>query len=139
MNVAALLALTRELNSFTKFSAMPLRDHGNEAGSDNVLSWTTSYPFALDFSRGYPRYNPGEYTGADLLVRREVDAALIVGSDPASTMPRAAVEHLARIPTVVLDPRVTATSRLARVHITTSAAGITLPARRTAWTKCLCR
>jgi formylmethanofuran dehydrogenase subunit B len=124
MNVAALLALTRELNSFTKFAAMPMRDHGNEAGSDNVLSWTTSYPFALDFSRGYPRYNPGEYTGVDLLGRRDVDAALIVGSDPAATMPRDAIEHLARIPTAVLDPRVTATSRLARVHITTSAAGI---------------
>ena len=82
------------------------------------------YPFAIDFSRGYPRYNPGEFTAVDLLVRRDVDAALIVGADPAASMPRAAIEHLARIPTIVLDQRITATSRLARVHLTTSASGI---------------
>ena len=32
-----------------------------------------------------------------------------------------------RIPTIVLDPKVTHTSRLARVHITTSVAGINAP------------
>ena len=34
---------------------------------------------------------------------------------------------MARIPTIVLDPKVTHTSRLARVHITTSVAGISAP------------
>jgi len=124
MNVAALLALTRELNAFTKFSAMPMRTHGNEAGADNVCSWTTGYPFGVNFSRGYPRYNPGEFTAVDLLVRQEADAALIVGADPAASLPPSAVEHLARIPSIVLDPRMTHTARLARVHIATAVTGI---------------
>jgi formylmethanofuran dehydrogenase subunit B len=34
---------------------------------------------------------------------------------------------LSRIPTIVLDPKVTHTSRLARVHITTAATGISAP------------
>ena len=38
-------------------------------------------------------------------------------------MPQPAIEHLARIPTIVLDPKVTHTSRLARVHITTAVTG----------------
>jgi len=38
----------------------------------------------------------------------------------------AAIDHLARIPTVVLDPKVTHTSRLARVHITTAVTGMSL-------------
>jgi formylmethanofuran dehydrogenase subunit B len=42
-------------------------------------------------------------------------------------MPQPAINHLARIPTIVLDPHVTHTSKLARVHITTAAAGIAAP------------
>ena len=52
------------------------------------------------------------------------DAALILGADPGATMPQPGIEHLARIPTIVLDPKVTHTSRLARVHITTAVTGI---------------
>jgi formylmethanofuran dehydrogenase subunit B len=66
--------------------------------------------------------------GADVwLVRGDNDAALILGADPGATMPQPAIDHLARIPTIVLDPKVTHTSRLARVHITTAATGIIAP------------
>ena len=77
--------------------------------------------------RGYPRFNPGEFSTVDLLVRGDSDAALILGADPGATMPQPAIDHLARIPTIVLDPKVTHTSRLARVHITTAATGISAP------------
>jgi formylmethanofuran dehydrogenase subunit B len=42
-------------------------------------------------------------------------------------MPQPAIEHLARTPTIVLDPKVTHTSKLARVHITTAATGVSAP------------
>jgi formylmethanofuran dehydrogenase subunit B len=103
---------------------MPMRGHGNVAGSDMVLRWTTGYPFGVNFSRGFPRFNPGEFSTVDLLMRRDVDAALILGADPGATMPQPGIDHLARIPTIVLDPKVTYTSKLARVHITTAPTGI---------------
>jgi formylmethanofuran dehydrogenase subunit B len=124
MNSAALLALAAELNAFTKFVAMPMRGHGNVTGSDVVMRWTTGYPFGVNLCRGYPRFNPGEFSTVDLLLRRDNDAALILGADPGATMPQPAIDHLASIPTIVLDPKVTHTSRLARVHITTAATGI---------------
>jgi formylmethanofuran dehydrogenase subunit B len=124
MNSAALLTLAAELNAFTKFVAMPMRGHGNVTGADVVMRWTTGYPFGVNLSRGYPRYNPGEFSTVDLLVRGDVDAALILGADPGATMPQPAIDHLGRIPTIVLDPKVTHTSRLARVHITTAVTGI---------------
>jgi formylmethanofuran dehydrogenase subunit B len=127
MNSAAILTLAAELNAFTKFVAMPMRGHGNVTGSDVVMRWTTGYPFGINFNRGYPRYNPGEFSTIDLLVRGDADAALILGADPGATMPQPAIDHLARIPTIVLDPKVTHTSRLARVHITTAATGISAP------------
>jgi formylmethanofuran dehydrogenase subunit B len=127
MNSAALLTLAAELNAFTKFVAMPMRGHGNVTGGDVVMRWTTGYPFGVNLSRGYPRFNPGEYSTIDLLIRGDCDAALVLGADPGATMPQPCIDHLARIPTIVLDPKVTHTSRLARVHITTAVTGISAP------------
>jgi formylmethanofuran dehydrogenase subunit B len=124
MNSASVLTLVTELNAFTKFVAMPMRGHGNVTGADMVLRWTTGFPFGINLARGYPRFNPGEFSTVDLLLRGDNDAALILGADPGATMPQPGIEHLRRIPTIVLDPKVTHTSRLARVHITTAATGI---------------
>lgn len=127
MNSAAILTLAAEMNAFTKFVTMPMRGHGNVTGSDMVLRWTTGYPFGVNLCRGYPRFNPGEFSTVDLLVRGDIDAALIAGADPGATMPQPGIDHLARIPTIVLDPKVTHTSKLAKVHITTAATGVSAP------------
>jgi formylmethanofuran dehydrogenase subunit B len=127
MNSAALLTLAAEMNAFTKFVAMPMRGHGNVTGADVIMRWQTGYPFGISFNRGYPRYNPGEFSTVDVLVRGDTDCAFIIGADPGATMPRPAIEHLAKVPTIVLDPHITHTSKLARVHITTAPAGISAP------------
>lgn len=127
MNSAALLTLAAEMNAFTKFVAMPMRGHGNVTGADVIMRWQTGYPFGITFNRGYPRYNPGEFSTVDVLVRGDTDCAFIIGADPGATMPQPAIDHLAKIPTIVLDPHVTHTSRLSRVHITTAPAGIAAP------------
>jgi formylmethanofuran dehydrogenase subunit B len=127
MNSAALLTLAAELNAFTKFVAMPMRGHGNVTGGDVIMRWTTGYPFGVSLSRGFPRFNPGEFSTIDLLIRGDCDAALVLGADPGATMPQPAIDHLARIPTIVLDPKVTHTSRLARVHFTTAVTGVSAP------------
>ena len=123
-NSGAILALATDLNEYTHFVAKPVRGHGNVTGADNVVSWQTGYPFGVNFSRGYPRFNPGEFTTVDLLARKDTDAAFVIASDPASNFPRAAIEHLRSIPVVVLDPKATETSQLAHVAITTATYGI---------------
>lgn len=123
-NSGALLALATDLNEFTHFVAKPVRGHGNVTGADNVLSWQTGFPFAINFSRGYPRFNPGEFSAVDLLARGEADALLVISSDPASNFPQAAIEAMRRIPVIVLDPKFTHTAELARVAFTTATYGI---------------
>jgi formylmethanofuran dehydrogenase subunit B len=123
-NSGALLALASDLNAFTHFVAKPVRGHGNVTGADNVVSWQTGFPFGVNFARGYPRFSPGEFTTVDLLTRGEADAALVIAADPASNFPRQATERLKQIPVIVLDPKETVTSRLARVAFTTSTYGI---------------
>ncbi len=126
-NSGAILLLASELNEFTHFVAKPVRGHGNVTGADNVVSWQTGYPFGVNFNLGYPRFNPGEFTTVDVLVRGEADAACIISSDPASNFPRSAIEHLKKIPVITFDPKPTVTSKLAHVAFTTATYGINVP------------
>lgn len=123
-NSGALLALATDLNEFTHFVAKPVRGHGNVTGADNVVSWQTGYPFGVNFSRGFPRFNPGEFTTVDTLTRGDADAALIIASDPASNFPKAAIEHMKKIPVISLDTKETSTSKLSHVAFATSTYGI---------------
>jgi formylmethanofuran dehydrogenase subunit B len=124
LNVEAALALARDLNQFTRFTAKPMRGHGNVTGADNVVSWQTGFPFGVSLGRGYPRFNPGEFTTADTLARGEADAALIIASDPMSNFAQPAREHLAKIPVIVLDPKETPTAKIAAVAFCTATYGI---------------
>ncbi len=123
-NIDNAISLTRDLNRHTKFSLMPMRGHYNVTGFDEVLTWQTGYPFAVDFSRGYPRYNPGDTTTIDLLLHGEVDAALVVASDPVAHFPAKAVKHLSKIPLIAIDPHWTPTTELADVVIPSAIVGI---------------
>ena len=123
-NSGAVLALATDLNEFTHFVAKPVRGHGNVTGADNVVSWQTGFPFGVNFSMGYPRFGPGEFTTVDVLSRGDADAAMIIASDPGSNFPRKAIEHLKSIPVISLDTKPTATSKLARVAFATSTYGI---------------
>ncbi len=123
-NTTAAFLLVRALHRHTKFALMPMRGHGNVSGIDNVLGWQTGYPFGVNFSLGYPRFNPGEYTTVDLLGRGEADAALIVASDPASSLPAKAARRFSEIPTIVLDAHESETTRISQVAFTTATAGI---------------
>jgi formylmethanofuran dehydrogenase subunit B len=123
-NAGALLSLATDLNEFTHFVAAPVRGHGNVTGADNVMSWQTGFPFGVNLSRGYPRFNPGEFTTVDLLSRGEADAAMFIATDPASNFPKPAIEHMRRIPVISLDPKATPTGQLSRVAFTTATYGI---------------
>lgn len=107
LNAEALSALTRDLNAHTRFTARSLRGRGNDAGAENVVTWQTGFPFAVNLAEGYPRFNPGEYAAEGALERREVDAALLVAVDPSEHLSAAALAHLKSIPTVSIDFRPT--------------------------------
>lgn len=126
-NTEALLALTRDLNKYTRCVCKPNRGHGNVTGADSVVSWRTGYPFGVNLGRGYPRFNPGEYTASDVLARKEADAALILASDPMANFHDQARKHLASIPYIALDPKETPTTRQATVAFTVAAYGINVP------------
>ena len=131
--IEALLQLVTDLNDHPdagtrrRFYARRMRRYGDVAGADSVLTWQTGYPFGVNFAAGFPRYNPGEFTGPDILTRKEADACVLVGSETAKDLPPAALAHLKTIPLIVLDPPGAGTDISAAVKFTTAVYGVHRP------------
>jgi formylmethanofuran dehydrogenase subunit B len=119
LTALALLSLVRDLARDRHAVTLGLRVDGNGRGAEDVLAWQTGFAAPVDFARGFPRESP---RAAELLERGEADAALVVASDPLERLPR-----LRELPTVVVDPRATATADAARVAFATAADGIEVP------------
>ena len=124
VNVAALLHWVAELNQVTRFNARRMRLQGDVSGADNVLCWQTGYPFAVDFSRGYPRYSPGEYSANELLERGDVDLALLVGAETIPYFSQRARQQLDQIPVILLDYPGTKPTVQPEVQFTTAVYGL---------------
>jgi formylmethanofuran dehydrogenase subunit B len=92
-----------------------------------VLTWQTGYPFGVNFARGYPRYNPGEFSAPAMLARREIDACLFVGSETSAEFPPAAIDHLQTIPVIALESPDTRTMVPPTVRFTTAVYGVHRP------------
>lgn len=102
-NIEIAMNLVKELNNYSKFTIGVLRSHCNVAGFNQVASYMYGYPFGLDFMRGHPRYNPGEFTTVDLLREKDVDAAFVICADLLSQIPPDCAAYLAEIPLICLD------------------------------------
>lgn len=124
--VESLLRLASELNAFTRFHVKRMRVYGDVAGADSVLCWQTGYPFSVNLARGYPRYNPGEYSAQEMLERGEVDLCLLVGSEGTAALSPGAMASLRRLPTIALDYPTTPSIPAPTVRFTTAIYGVHL-------------
>jgi formylmethanofuran dehydrogenase subunit B len=123
-NIEIAVKLTQDLNRKTKFSIMPMRGHFNIAGANIAFTWRTGYPFAIDFSQGYPQYNPGEFTTIDLLKNNDNDATLVIGADPGAHFPKPSMQKMLQHPLIVINPDMNGTARLGDVVFPTQWCGI---------------
>lgn len=123
-NIDIAIQVTRDLNEYTKFSIMPMRGHYNVTGSGEVWGWQFGFPFCVDLSRGFARYNPGESSSNDLLARGEVDSMFVIGSDPGAHFPFSSVKKMNDIPCVCVDPHITPTTVVADLHVPVAFVGV---------------
>lgn len=98
-SIEALFSLAKELNNHTRCVVQQM----GMPSADNVLCWQTGYPLGVNFSLGYPRYNPSEFNANSLLEAGEVDSVVIVGSKGLCDLSKTAQEKLLQMPTIVLD------------------------------------
>ena len=120
LRAEGLIALVQALNGPTRAALSSLRAGGNRVGAESVLTWQTGYPFAVDHSRGYPRYLPGD-RGLDRLARGGFTAALVVG---LPSLDEEAAAALGSIDTVAIGPRASQAPFTPRVAIDTGMASI---------------
>ncbi|HEY7529196.1 MAG TPA: hypothetical protein VIC56_00810 [Gemmatimonadota bacterium] len=120
----ALRATAATLNAVTRVRLVPLRGGGNRVGAEAVLTWQTGFPIAVDFSAGWPR-SLGRGTGAArLLETGAVDAALVVGADPAELPDEPAFARLRDLPLVLLDSEPNSLDGAARVRLRSAPGGL---------------
>lgn len=123
-NIDIAIMLTKDMNEYTKFSIIAMRGHYNVTGSGAVMGWQFGFPFATDLSRGFARYNPGETTSNDLLRRDEVDSVFVIGSDPGAHFPISSVKKISRLPSVAVDPHITPTTDVCKLHVPVAFVGV---------------
>jgi formylmethanofuran dehydrogenase subunit B len=121
----ALASLGQALNDRTRCAALALRAGGNRSGADSVLVAQTGYPCAVDFARGYPRYDPHAGSTLRLLHYHDVDAVLVVGD--ATGIPSGIAASFSNLQAVVIGPHASSAALGARgVVIDTGIDGIHL-------------
>ena len=121
LRTEALVALTQALNGPSRAALTPLRAGGNRSGIEALSTWQTGFPFAVDFSRGFPRYLPDE-SASRLLAGGGIDLVLLAGS-PA-TVPEPVRAALRSAQVVAIGPRVSEASPGYDVAVDTGIAGI---------------
>ncbi|GFO96104.1 formylmethanofuran dehydrogenase, subunit B [groundwater metagenome] len=104
------------------FHVMPMVGHYNMRGFNEVLFKETGFVNRVKFE-GKPVHD-NKYSVVEALKQKSIDALLVAGSDPLSSLPRSVISHLASIPVICIDPCVTLTSTIAEVTIPAAASGI---------------
>ncbi len=104
------------------FHIMPMVGHYNMRGFNEALFKETGFVNRVKF--GEKPINDNKYAVVEALKAKSIDALLVVGSDPLSSLPRSVIPHLASIPVICIDPCVTLTSTIAEVTIPAAVSGI---------------
>lgn len=122
-DIEPLIRLMNTLNEKANFHLVPMVGHYNMRGFNENLFEETGYVNSVMFENGTVKHGP-EYSIVESLKAKTVDAALIIGSDPLSSLPRSISKNLLEIPMVVIDPCETLSSRKAKVYINTAISGV---------------
>ncbi len=123
-NIDTAIMMVEDLNEFSKWTLIPMRGHYNVTGFNQVCTWESGYPYCVDFSTGEPRYNPGETGANDMLQNKETDAMMVVASDPGAHFPQRALERMAEIPVIAIEPHKTPTTEMADIIIPPAIVGM---------------
>ncbi|MHC1579450.1 MAG: formylmethanofuran dehydrogenase subunit B, partial [Candidatus Alkanophagales archaeon] len=100
---------------------IPMVGHFNMRGMTQRLFEETSLPNKVKFEGGVAR---GGASMTDILHEGLADAALIVGSDPLSSLPFVAARRLLEMKTITIDPHVTPTTEISTVRIPCAISGV---------------
>ena len=126
-DMGTMVRLMDKLNEVSNFHLIPMVGHYNMRGFNQNLFEETGYLNRVKFEKNKDVVDVKhgvEYSIMEVLNTKKIDAALIIGSDPISCLPRSAAEYLLEIPLVSIDPCENFTSRVAKVTIPSALSGV---------------
>jgi formylmethanofuran dehydrogenase subunit B len=113
--------LVARLNEITTFKVIPMVGHCNMRGFNQLLLGQTGFINSVSFRGGAIRHGPEQGMA---VAAKSSDAALIIGSDPLSSLPFGTARALAKVPLVAIDPRRSLTTDAAQVVIPSAMSGL---------------
>ncbi len=118
-DIDILVALADKLPNF---HIMPMVGHYNMRGFNEALFRETGFVNRVKFDG--KAIHDNKFAVVEALKQKDIDALLVIGSDPLSSLPHSIISHLASIPVICIDPCVTLTSRIAAVTIPSAVSGV---------------
>lgn len=119
--------LMDKLNEVSNFHLIPMIEHYNTRGFNQNLFDETGCLNRVKFEKSENRFevkNGVDYSIIEVLNTKKIDAALIIGSDPMSSLPRSTAEYLLEILLISIGPCENFTSRVAKVTIPSALSGV---------------
>jgi formylmethanofuran dehydrogenase subunit B len=113
--------LLARLNEISTFKVIPMVVDYNTRGFDQLLLDKTGFINCVSFQDGIPMHEPESCV---VPMAKICDAALVVGTDPLSTMPIGTARALAKIPLIVIDSQRSITTDAAKVVIPSAFPGM---------------
>jgi len=113
--------LVARLNEITAFKVVPMVEHFNTRGFNQLLLDQTGFINSVSFQDGAPVHDPEQSV---IAAARSCDAALVIGSDPLSALPFGTARALAQKPLIAIDPHRSLTTDAAKVVIPSAMCGL---------------
>ncbi len=113
--------LLARLNEISTFKVIPMVIDYNARGFDQLLLDKTGFINCVSFQDGVPMHGRENCV---VPMAKGCDAALVVGTDPLSTMPFGTARALTKIPLIVIGPQRSMTADAAKVVIPSAFSGI---------------
>ena len=113
--------LMARLNEITTFRAIPMVGHYNMRGFNELLKEKTGFINRVSCQGGAAAHGP---ENSVLSAAKSCDAALVIGSDPLSSLPFGTARALSKKPMIAIDPRRSLTTDAAKVVIPTALSGM---------------
>ncbi|MGI9496301.1 MAG: hypothetical protein ACR2NK_09635 [Mariniblastus sp.] len=99
--------LIRSLNDITRFIGLKLRTDDNAQSAENVLAWSSGFPFAVNHNLGHPRQHGLEFSAESMLQTKQCDAILFASrlstSELVKRLSGAARTHFQAIPKIAFS------------------------------------
>ncbi len=120
-NYNIFIEMIKKMNEKSEVYFIPAGCHPNMRGFNELLFEKTGFVNKYSFRE---RKSAEEFAFHKLLENDMIDTALIIGSDPINSLPFEYAKKLAKINTIVVDPRETFTGKIAKVVIPSAIAGV---------------